>query len=301
MPDFDSKTIPILDDVIDANIITEKDEVIDLSSIDTSQDDDNFDLFADEFTDSKKSAILDEALTDKIPPLLTDIDNTMAEIDSVDDISIFADDATEPLTDISIGDETISLDSDADAASDLRDTSNSADEFDLDDEFNALTIEAEEEPEIESALINYHVESEEETEVLEETLYTAEPVTEHPVIAVAEEKLYEPVAEKAVVDELLVEETEEEATAVADLVIPESISNEQTNFQPVTAEAEPAENNIPTISLTAITDDIVSQILPDIEQQLRNLVQQALEERIPEEFIEKPASDDNNFDNQTKR
>ena len=296
MPDFDSKTIPVLDDVIDANIITEKDEVIDLSSIDTLQDDNNFDLFADEFADSKKSAILDEAPTDKIPPLLTDIDNTTVEIDSVDDVSIFSDDVSDSVSDILIDDETISLDSHADVSIDVRDTSNSSDEFDLDDEFNTFTIETEEEPEIESALINYHGESGEEIELIKETLYTAEPVIEHPVITLADEKFYEPVTEKPVVDERLVQETEEE-TSVDDSVIPESISNEQTNFQPVTAETEPTQNNIATISLTAITDDIVRQILPDIEQQLRNLVQQALEQRIPEEFIEKPASDDNNSNN----
>ena len=49
------------------------------------------------------------------------------------------------------------------------------------------------------------------------------------------------------------------------------------SFQPVTA---------PPVALETIVDDVVKQLLPDLEQQLRFLVQQALEEKLPAEMIE---------------
>jgi hypothetical protein len=44
------------------------------------------------------------------------------------------------------------------------------------------------------------------------------------------------------------------------------------------------------ISLDSIVNDVVTQLMPDLEQQLRLLVQQALEEKLPEEIIRQMSS-----------
>jgi hypothetical protein len=46
------------------------------------------------------------------------------------------------------------------------------------------------------------------------------------------------------------------------------------------------------ISLQPIVEDIVKQLIPDLEQKLRILLQQALEDKLPAEII-KPKTDDN--------
>jgi len=45
------------------------------------------------------------------------------------------------------------------------------------------------------------------------------------------------------------------------------------------------------VVLDEIVDEIVKQLMPDLEQQLRFLVQQALEDRLPEELIEQISAD----------
>jgi hypothetical protein len=42
----------------------------------------------------------------------------------------------------------------------------------------------------------------------------------------------------------------------------------------------------PRISLNAIVDDVVKKLMPDLEQQLRFLIKQALEEKLPEGIID---------------
>ncbi len=44
---------------------------------------------------------------------------------------------------------------------------------------------------------------------------------------------------------------------------------------------------IQQISLQPMVDDIIKQLLPDLEQQLRTLIQQALEDRLPKDIIKK--------------
>lgn len=53
-----------------------------------------------------------------------------------------------------------------------------------------------------------------------------------------------------------------------------------------------ADDFTPAINLNEIVDDVVKQLIPDLEQQLRFLVRQALEEKLPEEIIQKTVSDD---------
>lgn len=41
-----------------------------------------------------------------------------------------------------------------------------------------------------------------------------------------------------------------------------------------------------TLALESIVEDVVKQMMPDLEQQLRFLIQRSLEEKLPEEIIE---------------
>ena len=46
-------------------------------------------------------------------------------------------------------------------------------------------------------------------------------------------------------------------------------------------------------TLNSIVDDVVKQLLPDLEQQLHHLVQQALEEKLPGEIVKQLSADKN--------
>lgn len=54
-----------------------------------------------------------------------------------------------------------------------------------------------------------------------------------------------------------------------------------------------ADESVQPVSLKPIVDDVVKQLMPDLEQQLRFLVQQALEEKLPADIIEQISTDNN--------
>ena len=58
-----------------------------------------------------------------------------------------------------------------------------------------------------------------------------------------------------------------------------------------TAEDTSASDPNQPVTLNAIVDDVVKQLMPDLEQQLRFLVQQALEEKLPEEIARQLSND----------
>ena len=58
-----------------------------------------------------------------------------------------------------------------------------------------------------------------------------------------------------------------------------------------TAEDTSASDPNQPVTLNAIVDDIVKQLMPDLELQLRFLVQQALEEKLPEEIARQLSND----------
>jgi hypothetical protein len=66
-----------------------------------------------------------------------------------------------------------------------------------------------------------------------------------------------------------------------------SLTDQEANNQ----ETDNAETSISPIELETVVADVVKQLLPDLEQQLRFLIQQALEEKLPAEII-KPADTD---------
>jgi len=83
-------------------------------------------------------------------------------------------------------------------------------------------------------------------------------------------------------------ETETVDSALIDYqVVEDENDSEQQDDQIGQAQTIAGQSTIAeqTITLDSIADDVVKQLLPDLEQQLRFLVQQALEEKLPEEVI----------------
>ena len=75
-----------------------------------------------------------------------------------------------------------------------------------------------------------------------------------------------------------------------DIELHDTPTDDAVTLQPEIADQ--ADDFTPSISLNEIVDDVVKQLIPDLEQQLRFLVRQALEEKLPEEIIQKTVSDD---------
>ncbi len=73
------------------------------------------------------------------------------------------------------------------------------------------------------------------------------------------------------------EETETVSDTTSDI--------EAINIAAVDVEPQPVEQPEPPASLQSMVDDITKELMPDLEQQLRYLIQQALEDRLPDEVI----------------
>lgn len=216
MSDYDSKSIPVLNDVIDDDI-TDEHEIIDLSNLNDSPDDDNFDLFVDNLTAS-----------------IDDTENITPEIGDINDIE----DQDAPLSTgtAAFGVAAFSTLKDKALTARISDEINTAfgnNEKNVFEEDNIPSVDlSEDEPEIESALIDYRVKED-------------------------------------------IPPVEAETPLVTPLDEPEVETIEHPADTPTT----------PALSLEAMTEDIVKQIMPGLEEQLRLLVQQALEERLPEALV----------------
>ena len=86
--------------------------------------------------------------------------------------------------------------------------------------------------------------------------------------------------ESALIDYHAVDETDTPA-----IIMP------ATNMQ-----VEVKQHNLTTDSLQAVTDDIIKQLMPELEQQLRLLLEQALKEKLPEEIIQGEVSPSSDID-----
>jgi hypothetical protein len=85
--------------------------------------------------------------------------------------------------------------------------------------------------------------------------------------------------ESALIDYHAEEDRAEDEASQDDIItIDDEISTPAISSQTI-AEA-------PSISLNLIVEDVVKQLMPDLEQQLRFLIKQALEEKLPEDIID---------------
>lgn len=239
MPDYDLKSIPVLNDVIKDDDSTDEHEVVDLGNLNALPDDDNIDLFVDDLTES-----IDDAEVTPLENLSAETIDSESTSPEIGDINDVADQNNNLSGDAAaIGVSAFSTLKDEERAASISDEMNTAignNEKIISKEDNTPSVDLpEDEPEIESTLIDYGV---------KEGIITAE--VEAPLITTLEEPAVETVAQHA--------------------------------DTPAT----------PAISLETLTEDIVKQIMPGLEEQLRHLVQQALAEKLPEELVTNSSTDD---------
>ena len=213
MPDYDPKSIPILDDVIETEdtssentAIDDEDEIFTLFEAEPVQSEDNLDLF------SETSIAAETLTTENLANEDDFVETTEPQIGIIDDI-----------IDEEISNDIHPHDIEASQQAVITDFEAAAYENSTDISTDDLATESKPEIEpIESSLIDYHNDA-------------------------------------------------EENETVADI-------------QPVEVEQQTTEN---PASLESVVDDITKQLMPDLEQQLRFLIQQALEDRLPEDVIDK--------------
>lgn len=222
MPDYDPKSIPILDDIIEGDLDGGLDG--DLEGKSNSED-----AEATEAGDGKK--IPEQINTEQISAAQINADVTAAE--NIQD------------------DSTLDLFDDSDAASTKHEpyiTDTFFDDLKHDDDLTHDNVTGEDQEHDqqdsneqdnknqshESALIDYHTEDEDQAE------------------------------DEASQDDIITIDDEISAPAISSQAM---------------AEDQP-------ISLNLIVEDVVNQLMPDLEQQLRFLIKQALEEKLPEGIID---------------
>ena len=88
-------------------------------------------------------------------------------------------------------------------------------------------------------------------------------------------------------------EDEAEAPTIDMPVIDMPATNKQEEDQPL----EVKQQTSTAISLQSVTDDIVKQLMPELEQQLRLLLEQALKEKLPEDIKQTEIPSASNPDN----
>lgn len=251
MSDYDSKSIPVLNDVIADDDITDEHEVVDLSNLKAPLDDENFDLFTDELTDRLTESIDDtEVITaEKSNAETADNENITPEIGDINEVVNQDDPLSIDTT--SIGEAAIG----ATAFSTLKD-----------DELTARISD-----EIDIAIGNEKKSYFEEDSNLSTDLSEDKPEEDEPEI------------ESALIDYQTTDyHTDEEDISPVEAEIPLVTTIDKQEVETTQADADtPA---MPPTSLETMTEDIVKQIMPGLEEQLRSLVQQALEEKLGEEF-----------------
>jgi len=72
----------------------------------------------------------------------------------------------------------------------------------------------------------------------------------------------------------------------------DDIPDSDESFDDITIE-DTGSDPVQPATLNSIVDDVVKQLTPDLEQHLRYLVRQALEEKLPEEIVKQLSSDKN--------
>jgi hypothetical protein len=223
MSDYDNRTIPILDDIIETPVTGNKtvsDDTAAADGVTGSATESSPEVFPDTSGES-----------DEIEPQIGIID------DFDDDSDIEAQQIVFSATTITVLDDAISDDTEV--------------EQDLDEE---------ERQTLESALIDYHRAAEGEQTALNDSLLS-------PADADLE-------ATTSVID-------------IEQITVLEPSTDETSELTDATADQLPDGTADEAVSVESVVDDIVRQLLPDLEQQLRFLVLQALEDRLSDTALDK--------------
>jgi len=257
MPDYDAKSIPILDDVIKDDSLEDEVEIIDLSKIESSPEENNFDLFIDDFAESLDTT--DDIVSAVASAQHAERESTQPEIGNIEEITAQDEHVAIEIADDNIDDESSNV-------------------------FSAIennTFTEEIAVEVESALINYRVDDSDNSDADDIEAST----TDDYVNDVSSDTTFETEALLTAAEQF---DHEDSSGDVSEAIpAPELATAEQEFSGPAFSESAatgptPAQE---IISLDAITDDIIKQIMPTIEHQLRSLVQQALADKLPEEII----------------
>ena len=88
--------------------------------------------------------------------------------------------------------------------------------------------------------------------------------------------------ESALIDYPAVDEAEMETPAI--------------NISAINQQVEVKQHSLAATSLQAVTDDIIKQLMPELEQQLRLLLEQTLKDKLPEEIIRGEVSPSSDID-----
>ncbi|MBE9567849.1 MAG: hypothetical protein IMF14_04070 [Proteobacteria bacterium] len=326
MADYDPKIIPTLDDIIEDDIDEEiKETVIDLSSLladKVDEDDDNFDLFTAEVevgiddTDTEAGIEDDSPQIGMIDDIETagtlDIDSELSSVADADldttaiDIEISGSDDID--IDIENSSETLPVDLDTletaetgtaeiEAAVieidtiDIEETVVGEIEIYADEEIEPA-LPDDEEP-VESALINYH--AEEEDDIVIDTHHAAEGDSPAQVEAEIEQETeadtYAPAEEAStgIRPEDIPEVTHEVAAPVSDedvdsAIVESAIIGPDAGSEDDTETSLVASDVLSTVTLEELSDNIIQQLMPELEQQLRFLVLKTLHEKLPAEI-----------------
>lgn len=250
MPDYDPKSIPILDDIIEHKTEKDKEEiekieetVIDLSNI-ADEEEDTFDLFATEpeteNTDPQVGAIENIETFENI--------ETLENTEALNTHKFSSDIATDAMPDL-----TPEIDPDI-FSPDTPDPDN----FSVDISYQENEIIPDEAEPVESALIDYHAEEDDDV-----------------VIDIPHKPESEPEIEPAI------------ETAIKPVITEIIETGTKTDIESDTGHSD---ESTQTLSLETIADtianDVIQQLMPELEQRLRILVAQALHEKLPAKIIQ---------------
>jgi len=266
MPDYDPKSIPILDDVIKADILEQADaedkhkaplaDITDMED-DLSVDHGTINIFSTAPVElSPEDAIIEDSAADA--SLINDLDtgDSAPSIGALDSLGDAVHDTT-PYNTNNVGSYSHH------ARADTEDSE----------------TEHFEEEAYESALIDYQSDA----DVVQES--NAQPIPE-------------PRPETQLADDDKQAETEEATDSVIEQS-PAPLEAQATQATQATQETQAIQATM-TLAVDDIVDDvvndIVSQLIPDLQQQLRYLVQQALEDRLPAEIISQHKTSTNQDD-----
>jgi len=240
MPDYDAKSIPVLDDVIENGDNKKRDFDLSIESPDDETKASNLDLFTSETIDLAAEG--------------SDIETSSIDVEAATITDSILEYTINPAAEPQIG----AIDNISDEEGYIHgQTAAGQDIYPWMDDGSKATHETIVEQQ-RSGVVG-----------------TSEAVCQDDVPLYSPEKAAEDEAEKfesALIDYTAVDEVEIPTINVPGI--------EQQEDDPPLEEKQ---QTLTTISLQSVTDDIVKQLMPELEQQLRLLLEQALKEKLPED------------------
>ena len=260
MPDYDPKNIPILDDVIDSADNKKRDVDLSVGGAELLDDEPDSEFHATENNmDLFASEDIDLAAED------SDIDPAIFEAEAA---TISA-----PIIEYTIS---ATAEPQIDAIDNISNESGYAQSQTL--------VEQNISPQMDdSSTLQEAIAEEQRSDVQgsSEAVYQDDVPLDNPAKASEDEDKVEKV-ESALIDYPAVDEAEMETPAI--------------NLSAINQQVEVKQHSLAATSIQAVTDDIIKQLMPELEQQLRLLLEQTLKDKLPEEIIRGEVSPSSDID-----